>query len=79
MMGILPVFVLFVGSLLLAMALTLKECQAGLVVAPGDVAGLEAALAAYLDEPERASGAGMAGRGRAIREFSKAAATAFYS
>jgi glycosyltransferase involved in cell wall biosynthesis len=70
--------VVYVGPKESEVALTLKDCKAGLTVAPGDVDGLERALAAYLDNPDMASSAGMAGRAYAKREFSRQVVTARY-
>jgi len=51
----------------------LADSGAGIAVAPGDAAGLVAALRAVLDEPARAAAMGAAGRAWAEREASPAA------
>jgi glycosyltransferase involved in cell wall biosynthesis len=49
--------------------------ETGLLVEPGDDAGIAAALAALLDDPARARAFGEAGGQRARREFSVARMT----
>jgi colanic acid biosynthesis glycosyl transferase WcaI len=56
----------------------LADSGAGIAVAPGDAAGLVAALRAMLDEPARAAAMGDAGRAWAEREASPAAVGAAY-
>jgi colanic acid biosynthesis glycosyl transferase WcaI len=56
----------------------LADAGAGIAVAPGDAAGLVAALRAVLDEPARAAAMGAAGRAWAEREASPAAVGAAY-
>ena len=47
-----------------------EDGQCAVLVTPGDVGELEAALAALLDDPERRTRMGQAGRQRALAEFS---------
>ncbi len=47
-----------------------EDGQCAVLVTPGDVGELEAALAALLDDPERRTRMGQAGRRRALGEFS---------
>jgi len=47
------------------------EGETGLLVAEGDVAGMAEAIAALLEDPDRARGLGAAGRARALAQFTQ--------
>jgi glycosyltransferase involved in cell wall biosynthesis len=51
----------------------LTDDESGLLVAPGDTAGLARAMTELLDEPERRARMGAAGRSRVEQRFSRAA------
>ncbi len=56
-----------------AVAATLQDGVEGQIVEPGNPSALAAALAGYLQNPERANAAGLAARLRVEREFSSSA------